>query len=135
MSHEIRTPMNAIVGFSGLMSDPSLSAGDRERYAAIIKSRSEDLMNLFNDILDISRIESGNATVENTYVLLNTIFVEVEADFREKLQHSGKTHLKLRCDKPLEHGSDAFVSDPYIIRKVFPKLTPSNSMLQIPESE
>jgi signal transduction histidine kinase len=59
MSHEIRTPLNAIVGFSYFFSDASLDAETRERYFKIIKSNSDALLVLIDDILDLSRIEAG----------------------------------------------------------------------------
>ena len=58
MSHEIRTPLNAIIGFSELMvhcDDPA----EKEEYAGIIQSNNELLLRLINDILDLSKIESG----------------------------------------------------------------------------
>lgn len=61
MSHEIRTPLNAIVGFSNLIaSDTELSAENRQEFVDTINRNSELLLNLINDILDLSRIESGN---------------------------------------------------------------------------
>lgn len=62
MSHEIRTPLNAIVGFAGLLADPeACSKEDREAYASIINNNTELLLNLVNDVLDLSQIESGAA--------------------------------------------------------------------------
>ena len=60
MSHEIRTPLNAIVGFSELISDESISAGEKKEFFSIINNNSYLLLNLINDILDLSRLESGN---------------------------------------------------------------------------
>lgn len=60
MSHEIRTPLNAIVGFSGLLCEPSTSSEEREEYTAIIHNNTELLLNLVNDVLDLSRMESGD---------------------------------------------------------------------------
>ena len=58
MSHEIRTPLNAIVGFSGLMVDCDDPA-EKEEYMNVIRSNNELLLRLINDILDLSKIESG----------------------------------------------------------------------------
>lgn len=60
ISHEVRTPLNAIVGFAGLLSDPfAYSDEERTEFAAIINNNTELLLNLVNDVLDLSRIEAG----------------------------------------------------------------------------
>ena len=64
MSHEIRTPLNAIVGFSELQCMDDYSNEDKKEFEKIIKENSTLLLNLINDILDISRIESGRVTID-----------------------------------------------------------------------
>lgn len=60
MSHEIRTPLNAIVGFSGLLTDTSTLPEEKGEYTAIINNNTEMLLNLVNDVLDLSRMEAGD---------------------------------------------------------------------------
>ena len=65
MSHEIRTPMNAIIGLDSLaMNDPGLSEQTRD-YLEKIGTSAHHLLNIINDILDMSRIESGRMTIKN----------------------------------------------------------------------
>ena len=59
MSHEIRTPLNAIVGFSSVLVSDDSSPAEKELYCDIIQKNSDLLLHLINDILDISRMESG----------------------------------------------------------------------------
>lgn len=59
MSHEIRTPLNAIVGFSGLLINSIDKTEEQKEYADIIQTNSDLLLQLINDVLDISRLESG----------------------------------------------------------------------------
>ncbi len=59
MSHEIRTPMNGILGFADLLQNPELEGGEQKRYIDIIKKSGERMLSTVNDIIDISRIESG----------------------------------------------------------------------------
>lgn len=67
MSHEIRTPLNAIVGFSGLLIDDSTESDEKEEYASIIKNNTGLLLNLVNDVLDLSRMETGDLNFKFDY--------------------------------------------------------------------
>ena len=90
MSHDIRTPMNAIVGFTGLAES---NIGDTEQvrdYLGKIAVSSQHLLSLINDVLDMSRIESGKMTLEDTEVnipeLIGDIGAIMEANVAEKHQ-------------------------------------------------
>ncbi|MEG1611600.1 MAG: PAS domain-containing protein [Alistipes sp.] len=72
MSHEIRTPLNAIVGFSKLLSEVE-SDEEKQQYADIIDTNSELLLQLINDILDISKIEAGTLEFQYKTVELNEL--------------------------------------------------------------
>jgi len=122
MSHEICTPMNAIVGFSGMLSEPDLEQDERTRFVEIIQSRSDDLMHLINDILDISRIESGNATVILERVKLDQVIGELESVFSERLKRVRKTDLVLRAEIPASVTPLVIDTDPYILRQVYSNL-------------
>ena len=63
MSHEIRTPMNAILGMADLLAETPLSA-DQQRYVAIFQGAAGSLLDLLNDILDLSKIEAGELKLE-----------------------------------------------------------------------
>lgn len=59
MSHEIRTPMNGILGFSDLLKTPGLSGEEQKNYITIIERSGRRMLNIINDIIDISKIEAG----------------------------------------------------------------------------
>jgi signal transduction histidine kinase/CheY-like chemotaxis protein len=73
MSHEIRTPMNSIIGFSELAMDDDITPKTRDYFEKILKN-SEWLLQIINDLLDISRIESGKMILENIPFDLHEIF-------------------------------------------------------------
>ncbi|WP_291858972.1 histidine kinase dimerization/phospho-acceptor domain-containing protein, partial [Marinilabilia sp.] len=64
MSHEIRTPMNAILGFTDLILNDLTDKEERYRYLRVIKNSGENLLNIINDIIDISKIESGQLKIK-----------------------------------------------------------------------
>ncbi|MFA7116588.1 MAG: PocR ligand-binding domain-containing protein [Bacteroidales bacterium] len=80
MSHEIRTPLNSIVGFSHLLSDAS-DSDNKEKYLSIIDKNSNILLNLINDILDISKIDAGYADIKRTKVNITNIISDLKKSF------------------------------------------------------
>ena len=91
MSHDIRTPMNAIIGFTGLAASHIDEPERVQDYLTTIARSSEHLLSLINDVLDMSRIESGkmalNEKVESLADILHTLRDIVHADIRAK-QHN-----------------------------------------------
>lgn len=78
MSHELRTPMNSILGLTELMLEEDILQGkNRERIEVVLKS-ARRLMNLINDILDLSKIEAGKMEIHNENVLIEDLIKEVE---------------------------------------------------------
>lgn len=64
MSHEIRTPMNGILGFADLLKEPELTGEQQQKYIAIIEKSGARMLNIINDIVDISKIEAGLMTLD-----------------------------------------------------------------------
>lgn len=86
MSHEIRTPLNAIVGFAGLLVNASES--ERNSYVEIIKGNTNMLLQLVNDILDMSKIEAGTLEFIYSDTDVNQIMRELEGIFRLRLEEA-----------------------------------------------
>ena len=86
MSHGIRTPRNAIVGFAGLLSNASES--ERNSYVEIIKGNTNMLLQLVNDILDMSKIEAGTLEFIYSDTDVNQIMRELEGIFRLRLEEA-----------------------------------------------
>ncbi len=88
-SHEIRTPMTALVGYTELLGDPDLSPAERAEGLATIRRNGEHLMTIVNDILDLSKIESGRMTIERMACSPFALVAEVTAVLRPRAAHDG----------------------------------------------
>ena len=84
MGHEIRTPMNGIVGFSQLLNSEGISDEKRGMYTNIIIENSGRLLELVNDLLDISRIEAGQIVITREWVDMSSLVHEVISFFEPK---------------------------------------------------
>ncbi|MGZ0709433.1 response regulator [Coraliomargarita sp. W4R53] len=89
MSHELRTPLNPILGFTDLLLDTADLPEDKRGWLKIIKSRSKDLLQLIEDILDVSRIEAGRLTIETQPSLLQDILDDISSIFERPCADKG----------------------------------------------
>ena len=96
MSHEIRTPLNSIVGFSEMMPYTD-DESDRTRFYEIIKNNNELLLRLINDVLDLSRIESGNMEMINKQFNLENMFDDICKSFVNQMPNK---NVELICETP-----------------------------------
>ena len=92
MSHEIRTPMNAILGFSELL-EKEVQSSKAMDYLHSIHSSGRSLLNLINDILDLSKVESGKLELSYTPVDIRYLLKEFESIFMQKIEQKGITFL------------------------------------------
>jgi len=88
ISHEIRTPMNAILGFAGLLQKTVLDKNQHE-YVKAIRSSAENLLTIINDILDLSRIESGMMHIENLPFNLRELLDSLATMLSSKAKNRG----------------------------------------------
>ena len=96
MSHEIRTPLNAIEGFSRVLVETD-SQDDRMKFYEIIESNNNRLQSLVNEILDLSRVESGEIVMKKSVTDLNELFASIKNLFKFRCPDS----VKLEWKKPL----------------------------------
>jgi len=100
LSHEIRTPMNAIIGFSDMLADPMLSTDDKNEYISLIKNSGNALMNLINDIIDLSKIEAGQMDFETKDFDPEEIIDEVFTFFQKEKKEKEKDNIEIIFEKP-----------------------------------
>jgi hypothetical protein len=89
MSHEIRTPMNGILGFSELLKTPGLTGHEQQEYIAIIEKSGKRMLNIINDIVDISKIESGLMKLNISETNVNEQIEYVYTFFRPEIEFKG----------------------------------------------
>ena len=99
MSHEIRTPMNAIMGFSEFLLEPGLSKEKLEDFVQIIHASSMQLLSVISDIIDISKIEAGQISINVEVVNINTIMNEISETYK-KLVEPKKLNFQYSCNRP-----------------------------------
>ncbi|HKK59735.1 MAG TPA: response regulator, partial [Salinivirga sp.] len=122
MSHEIRTPMNAILGFTNLMLEEHLTPKQEEEYLKVINESGATLLNLVNDILDISKIESGELSIADGICDINALFSDLFVSFNEIKSQKKKAHLELYINNPLNHKKILLKTDPFRLRQVLVNL-------------
>ena len=99
MSHEIRTPMNAILGFSNLLNNPAITNEQQEEYIEIINSRGNQLLQVINDIIDLSKIDSNQLSIEEKEFKLNDFLEEIHSSFAQSIKEEYKKPIELKLEK------------------------------------
>ncbi|MEN9579192.1 MAG: hypothetical protein RJA70_2201, partial [Pseudomonadota bacterium] len=113
MSHEIRTPMNAIMGIADLLAKTPLNT-EQNKYVQIFRRAGENLLNLVNDILDLSKVEASQLELERTGFSLNDLLEKVTEMVALRAQEKG---LTLVCEIAPDVPTD-LVGDPTRLRQV-----------------
>lgn len=119
MSHEIRTPMNGIIGFSELMKEPVLTEENRTRFANIIINSSKQLLGIVSDILDISRIETGQMELHEENVNLTEILNETHEFHLLNAQEKG---LELNLEMNESSAIPKVCIDPHKLKQILDNL-------------
>lgn len=100
MSHEIRTPLNVILGFTNLLIEEDLDQETKQQFSTILTQSSDNLLQVINDILDISKIETGQLTFHNIRFDIQPAILELYAISKQLLKKYNKTNLSLNYFVP-----------------------------------
>jgi len=118
MSHEIRTPMNAILGFSNLLSHPEISEVEKTEFVNLIRLNGKNLMTLVEDIIDISKIESGQLHVKNSPCQLHQLLTEVYDSFYDDIQRRGLFNVKLYLKEGMSDENVLILTDGHRLKQI-----------------
>ncbi|NQU31948.1 MAG: PAS domain S-box protein [Bacteroidetes bacterium] len=119
MSHEIRTPMNGILGFTELLKEPMLSSKDQHKFISIIEKSGKRLLNIINDVLDISKIESGQMDVSISEINVNVLIKYIYTFFKPEVDSKS---IELIFKNPLPEKESIIKTDHEKIFAIFTNL-------------
>jgi len=105
MSHEIRTPLNSIIGFSDLLFDQDFDEDQKKSFAENISMSGNGLLAIINDIMDLSKIETGQIQVNKSTFSINRLIRDIQKEFSFKTSEKG---IELRID-PLNPIEEIFI--------------------------
>ncbi|MEN0047378.1 MAG: ATP-binding protein [Bacteroidota bacterium] len=115
MSHEIRTPMNSIIGFSEHINQDTVEEKEIRKYAAIINESSQQLLRIVNDILDISKIETGQVDVNYTSVNITAFLNKLYELFKVIAEEKD---LELKLHSNISEEEVAILTDVIKLRQI-----------------
>jgi signal transduction histidine kinase/CheY-like chemotaxis protein/Tfp pilus assembly protein PilF len=122
MSHEIRTPLNGILGFTRLLSDNSLNTQTRKEYMSIIDKRGRSLLQIINDIINISLIDSGQVEIKYTSFNLNKLLFDLYTIFNSDNCDKKKESVELKLHLSLSDSRSNIVCDPVRLEQIITNL-------------
>ncbi|MFC5046023.1 response regulator [Aquimarina hainanensis] len=108
ISHEVRTPMNGIIGFSQFLSDPQLTTAEKEKCIKVISNCSKQLMNIIDDILELSRLETKQVKIMKEETNLSHILMSLFSVFNHKAHQK---NIQLLLENKLRNDEDKILID------------------------
>ena len=108
MSHEIRTPMNGILGFTELLKSPNLAGEEQQEYIKIIEKSGIRMLNIINDIISISKVESGQVDIVLSETNINEQIEYLYTFFKPEAKQKG---IQLSINNPLSENETIINTD------------------------
>lgn len=122
MSHEIRTPMNSIIGFSAMLLRGGLDQEKQDQYLKIIISRGKHLMQILDDIIDITKIEEDQILLNIKSFNLHDLFAELKTYVESELVQQKKEYLQVNVSHGLKRGEASISADYLRLQQVLANL-------------
>src|SRR6056297_2311333 len=122
MSHEIRTPMNGIIGFTELLRTNRVTKEKEKQFLDIIDKRSKHLLQLINDIIDISKIEANQLKIEKELFSVNDFLNDLYDVYKNELHNRGKQNVQLYLKNDLNTNNLKINSDETRVKQILTNL-------------
>lgn len=122
MSHEIRTPMNAIIGFTDLLNDSELTDETKVELTGLINHNSDTLLHLIDDIIDLSKIESGQLKIDKRECKIDAIFNLLFEIFNERKDILSKSKINIIVNNKLKNEQFKLFTDPIRLQQILSNL-------------
>ena len=124
MSHEIRTPMNAILGFTELltMPDSEVTPEEKENFIKLINNSGNNLLQLIDDIIDISKIEAGQLKIIKKDFNLNSSLQDIQKSYLEIRKQKSKEQIDIKVNDNVLEQNISIHTDPLRLNQVFTNL-------------
>lgn len=119
ISHEVRTPMNGIIGFTGLLDDPDMDAETRKSYINIILENGEQLVQIIDNILELSQLTARQETITEKQVDLGELFHRLYNEFSDE---ATKQETPLAIERKMEAKDGIILTDEKILRRTLSSL-------------
>jgi len=117
MSHEIRTPLNAIIGFSELLEEHDMDKEKQSQFLEIIKNNSNDLLSLFDKLIDVSVIQSKKLTLKESAFNPNEILNQLYIDYERKIRVNSKK-IELHIHQAMNGNDFNIINDAARLKQV-----------------
>jgi CheY-like chemotaxis protein len=122
MSYEVRTPLNGIIGFTKLLNDDAVPAGVRKQYLDMIARRGRNLLQIVNDIINISLLDTGQVEIKRIPFNLNQLLYDIYAVFNSNEYDNKTENVSFKLNLGLSDSQSNIITDPIRIEQILSNL-------------
>ncbi len=118
LSHEIRTPLNSIIGFSSLLNNPKTDPEKTRRYTTLINSCGKELVFIIDQLVEVSKIESGEIEVNKLYFMVNDLLFDMQEKTIDRLREMKKDHISFSINNTCYESNIRLYNDLVKIKQI-----------------